>query len=89
MDGSPEELITAHIGRHVIELEGPDQALRDYVKDNRVEHDDLGRRLILYVKEGEELSDIIRERFCTDTCIFRNSSLEDVFLRLTGRELRE
>jgi lipooligosaccharide transport system ATP-binding protein len=89
VEGSPEELIAAHAGRQVIELEGPDQALRDYVTDHRIEHDDLGRRLILYVKEGEELSDTIRERFCTDTCIFRNSSLEDVFLRLTGRELRE
>ncbi len=89
VEGPPAELIPRHAGRHVIELEGPDQALRDYVKEHRIEHDDLGRRMILYVREGEELDDTIRERFCSDTCIFRNSSLEDVFLRLTGRELRE
>lgn len=89
VEGTPSELIARHAGRQVIELEGPDQALRDYVKERRVEHDDLGRRMILYVREGEELNDTIRERFCSDKCVFRNSSLEDVFLRLTGRELRE
>ena len=89
VEGTPTELIARHAGRQVIELEGPEQALRDYVKEHRVEHDDLGRRMILYVREGEELNDTIRERFCSDKCVFRNSSLEDVFLRLTGRELRE
>ena len=89
VEGRPTELISRHAGRQVIELEGPDQGLRDYVKDQRIEHDDLGHRMILYVREGEDLNDTIRERYCSDTCIFRNSSLEDVFLRLTGRELRE
>jgi lipooligosaccharide transport system ATP-binding protein len=59
------------------------------VKENRIEHDDLGGRLILYVPEEVELHNTIRDRFCTEKCIFRNSTLEDVFLRMTGRELRE
>jgi lipooligosaccharide transport system ATP-binding protein len=89
VDGSPAELIARHAGSSVVEIEAPDQTLRDYVKDNRIEHDDLGHRLILYVPEGAELHNTIRDRFCSEKCISRNSTLEDVFLRMTGRELRE
>ena len=89
VDGSPAELIARHTGSSAVEIEGPDQALRDYVAVNRIEHDDLGHRLILYVPEEVELHNTIRDRFCTEKCIFRNSTLEDVFLRMTGRELRE
>jgi lipooligosaccharide transport system ATP-binding protein len=89
VDGSPEALIAAHAGRHVIELGGPDQALRDYLKAQQVPHDDLGQRVILYSPQGQDLSAAIRDDFCHEKCTFRNGTLEDVFLRLTGRELRE
>ena len=89
VDGSPEVLIDRYAGKNIIEFQGPDQALIEYVKEHNIEHDDLGRRLILYEPEGEGLNHTIRERFCNEKCIYRNSTLEDVFLRLTGRELRE
>jgi lipooligosaccharide transport system ATP-binding protein len=59
------------------------------VKTHHIEHDDLGRRMVLYSPEGSDLNNIVRDRFCADKCIYRSSTLEDVFLRLTGRELRE
>ncbi|HWR91215.1 MAG TPA: ATP-binding cassette domain-containing protein [Desulfobacterales bacterium] len=89
VDGSPEALIATHAGRHVIEIGGPDQALRDYLKAQQVAHDDLGPRVILYSPEGQDLSAAIRDDFCHEKCTFRNGTLEDVFLRLTGRELRD
>ena len=89
VDGSPEALIERHAGSNIIEIEGPDQTLIEYVKENDIGHDDLGRRLILYETETKDLNHTIRERFCNEKCIYRNSTLEDVFLRLTGRELRE
>ena len=89
VEGSPAELILKHAGRSVIEVGGPDQALRDYLKTHQVPHDDLGQRIILYTPDGHELSSAVRENFCHEQCTFRNGTLEDVFLRLTGRELRE
>jgi lipooligosaccharide transport system ATP-binding protein len=89
VDGSPAELIDRHAGRHVIEIGGPDQALRDYLTANQVPHDDLGPRIILYTPDGQDLSAAVRDSFCHEKCTFRNGTLEDVFLRLTGRELRE
>jgi lipooligosaccharide transport system ATP-binding protein len=89
VEGSPADLILKHVGRNVIEIGGPDQALRDYLKAHQAPHDDLGRRIILYTPEGNELSAAVRDNFCHQQCTFRNGTLEDVFLRLTGRDLRE
>ena len=52
-------------------------------------HDDLERRIIIYGQEGEQLFEKIGRHFCREDCIMRMATLEDVFLRLTGRELRE
>ena len=89
VEGSPADLILKHAGRSVIEIGGPDQALRDYLKAHEVPHDDLGRRIILYTPDGNEISHAVRDNFCHQQCTFRTGTLEDVFLRLTGRELRE
>jgi lipooligosaccharide transport system ATP-binding protein len=89
VDGTPGELIARHAGGSVIEIEGPEPALKDYIAQNDVACEDLGRKLIIYTSEDSELNTIIRERFCAARCTFRSSTLEDVFLRLTGRELRE
>lgn len=89
VDGSPTELIAQHAGQNVIEIAGPEESLRSYVKKNDIKHDDLERRLILYIPHESELDRIIQKQFCHEQCTYRNGTLEDVFLRLTGRELRE
>ena len=75
VEGSPAELILKHAGRNVIEIGGPDQALRDYLKANQVAYDDLGQRLILFSPGGKELSEAVRDNFCHEQCTFRNGSL--------------
>ncbi len=89
VEGAPEALVARYAGAEVLDIGGPDEALRQYVQENRLEHDDLGDRLILYVPEGSPILDTVRTRFCVRQCTWRRSTLEDVFLRLTGRELRE
>lgn len=89
VDGSPADLIAKHAGGQLIEVEGAEPALLDYVRANQVEHDDLGDRMIVYTPEGSTPYDAIRDNFCSAKCVYRSSTLEDVFLRLTGRELRE
>lgn len=89
VEGSPQALIDRHAGKNIIEIDGPDATLKQFVRENGIEHDDLDKRLILYVKEGEDINSTVRDRYCSDRCTYRNSTLEDVFLRLTGRELRE
>jgi lipooligosaccharide transport system ATP-binding protein len=88
-EGRPRELITRHAAESVIEIEGPGEELKGYIREHQVEHDDLGERIIIYAEPRGELERQIRERFCVASCRFRAGNLEDVFLRLTGRGLRE
>lgn len=88
-EGRPRHLIAEHAAESVIEVDGPDDELRHYIRERAIRHDDLGERMIIYTEANGELEQDIRKRFCVEACLFRAGNLEDVFLRLTGRELRE
>ena len=88
-EGRPYDLITEHAAESVIEIEGPSEDLRAFLNRHRVKHDDLQERIIIYAEANGKLETEVRTRFCMESCLFRAGNLEDVFLRLTGRELRE
>lgn len=87
--GNPAQLIRDHAGRYVLEAVDPSDELRAYVRDCGYRHDSLDRRLIVYSPERDLLFEEIGGRFCNENCVQRMATLEDVFLRLTGRDLRE
>jgi lipooligosaccharide transport system ATP-binding protein len=89
VEGRPAELVRQHAGAQVIEIEEADQGLREFVRANGLAFDDLGTKVIVYMPGASDLHQVIREQYCGRRCTFRTSTLEDVFLRLTGRELRE
>jgi lipooligosaccharide transport system ATP-binding protein len=89
VEGKPLELVRQYAGRDVIEIAEPDQQLRSLVLSRNVQHEDLGHRLIIYVDDGNALFREISKDYCKEGCIMRMASLEDVFLKLTGRDLRE
>jgi lipooligosaccharide transport system ATP-binding protein len=89
VEGSPQALKRRHSGERVVEVTGPGPELVDYLRDLGVPFDDLESRLLIYLTAQADLEDRIRTDFCMDRCTFRSGTLEDVFLRLTGRELRE
>jgi lipooligosaccharide transport system ATP-binding protein len=89
VEGKPGELIKRYVGREVMEVTEPSEELLRWVQSEKLEHENLGHRLIIYCKEGEELFRTISHRFCTGGCDLRLATLEDVFLKLTGRDLRE
>jgi len=89
VQGTPLELIREHVGHDVIEVAGPNDEMRTYVQSQGLEHEDLGHRLIVYGQEGDVLFRTLSSQYCREGCILRMATLEDVFLKLTGRELRE
>ncbi len=89
VEGGPQELIRDHAGKDIIEVGEPGEELRSYVRDHNIRHEDLGHRLILYCEERDRLYREISERYCRHGCTLRTATLEDVFLKLTGRDLRE
>src|SRR6476661_8088827 len=90
-EGSPLELIRAHSTREVAELRfgvGDHEALAEKIADlgDRVEV--LPDRLLVYGHDGEEIIAKVHERGLEPAVtLVRRSTLEDVFLRLTGRTL--
>jgi lipooligosaccharide transport system ATP-binding protein len=90
-EGSPRELIERYSTREVTELRfAPEIAeTLDGQLDGiaqRVEH--LPDRILLYADDGEAAAVAVHQRgLKPDTVLVRRSSLEDVFLRLTGRSL--
>ena len=88
VEGRPLELIREHAGRDIIEVAEPDAKLRSFVKERNLRHDDLGHRLLIYCGERDQLYREVSD-YCRDGCTLRTATLEDVFLKLTGRDLRE
>ena len=87
--GSPQSLISEYTGENIIEVAEPEDDLRTFSREKKVRQEDLGHRLIIYAENGHELYREICGRFTHKSCILRSATLEDVFLKLTGRELRE
>jgi lipooligosaccharide transport system ATP-binding protein len=92
-EGSPRELIDRYTTREVLEIRLSDQARADLTSSldglaERVEW--LPDRVLLYTATGEASLGAIHDRgIVTDSALVRRSSLEDVFLTLTGRSLIE
>jgi lipooligosaccharide transport system ATP-binding protein len=87
--GSPQALISKYTGHHIIEVTEPGPDLIKYIQGKDVWQENLGHRLIIYAAEEHDLYRDLCSRFDNKDCLLRSASLEDVFLILTGRELRE
>ena len=93
-DGRPPDLVRSHVGREVLELrldEGCDAERLVGSLDGRIQGHDLSdRTLMLYADDAEAvLAGLDHDTFPTESALVRRATLEDVFLRLTGRSLRE
>ena len=92
-EGSPRQLIDQHSTKEVLELRFND-TVRDRLNGaldglaDRIE--ELPDRLLLYTADGEHTLEQVNQReIPIESALVRRSSLEDVFLRLTGRTLIE
>ncbi|WP_035303793.1 ABC transporter ATP-binding protein [Actinokineospora inagensis] len=90
-EGSPAELITRYATREVLELRfppGDQHAAVDKVRDLAERVEVLPDRLLLYTEDGDAATTRAHDRGVRPiSTLVRRSSLEDVFLRLTGRTL--
>ena len=87
--GSPEELVRSNVTRDVVEIVGADEDLVRHLGGNGIGLEVLPDRLYAYTDKGEEVHRLVTENYRVEQCLLRRGSLEDVFLKLTGRELRE
>jgi lipooligosaccharide transport system ATP-binding protein len=89
-EGSPVELIQRLSSREVVELRFAQDVpkVEEHVFNGQVSRIEvLPDRLLLYTDDGDALVPIVHERLRPQSVLVRRSSLEDVFLQLTGRTL--
>ena len=90
-EGSPAQLIKDYSTKEVLEVRFGSERNAGMANDlgqlcDRIE--ELPDRILMYTEDGEELLErVYMKGFHPKTSLVRRSSLEDVFLRLTGRTL--
>ena len=87
--GAPAGLVRRHVEPEVLELHGPETALRALLGDGqgcRIET--VGDALQCYTRDARPLMERL-EAMPDLSFLHRPANLEDVFLKLTGRELRD
>ena len=92
-EGSPADLIKRYSSKEVLEVRfgsENNEAVADQLRDKCERLEVLPDRILLYAEDAEHvLEEIMRSNMHPKTSLVRRSSLEDVFLRLTGRTLIE
>ncbi len=92
-EGSPPNLIERYSPREVVELRFPvgvQETVLDRLDGAAKRTEVLPDRLLLYTDDADQTTAELHARGLEpETILARRSSLEDVFLRLTGRSLVE
>ena len=93
-EGSPQELIRRFSSREVVELRFGTETTTPTVEAGAfnglvARAEQLPDRVLLYTDDGDALVPLAHEQLKPLSVLVRRSTLEDVFLRLTGRTLVE
>ena len=90
-EGSPAQLIKDFSTKEVLEVRFGSERnsqMADELRQLCDRIEELPDRILMYTEDGEELLErVYKKDFHPKTSLVRRSSLEDVFLRLTGRTL--
>jgi lipooligosaccharide transport system ATP-binding protein len=88
-EGSPRELIARYVQREVVELRFAGSAAPDGRLDGLGSHVEvLADRILIGTDDGDATAHAVHERgVAPESVLVRRSTLEDVFLTLTGRTL--
>ncbi len=93
-EGSPAELIGRHVTREVVELrldhDDLDAPVLDAIRRSGTRTENLADRVLVYTDDGDPLvAGLLDDGLRPLSVLVRRSTLEDVFLMLTGRTLVE
>lgn len=88
VEGTPKDLIKMYVGEHIVEAENTVE-IKTCLEKNKVKYEIANESVEIYNENVSDITNIILNE-CVDSGVTaRPATLEDVFLRLTGRKLRE
>jgi lipooligosaccharide transport system ATP-binding protein len=88
LEGSPQELVEREVGLMVVEAWNYDDAFLDFLHGLGGRVEEVGGRLYFYPQE-DHIERLLEQKFPHQERLIRRATLEDVFLKLTGRALRD
>lgn len=89
--GTPLSLISEYIGREVVEFDAKSEDMNYYIqrlKTQNFEYQVYHQTVHIFIKEGQSSKEVI-QLFSSDRIMIRKPTLNDVFLRLSGSQLRD
>ncbi len=89
LEGTPLALVEREVGRTVVEAWNFGRDFVEFVRGLPGRLEEVGDRLYFYPREGDHIERVLEERFPQQERLIRRATLEDVFLKLTGRALRD
>ena len=88
--GVPQKLIKAHVGEDVLEVAYDEAVLKSLKEELPNAHVEVyGDQIRVFINQPHGVFERIVKKFPDVDMTIRNANLEDVFLKLTGRKLRE
>jgi len=90
VEGTPEELVRQHAGHEIVEVESSDEIV-SCLRDLQIPFEKTGDMIQIAASpdSARGIARTILDRCKPQRMITRPATLEDVFLKLTGRNLRE
>ncbi|MCQ5375923.1 MAG: ATP-binding cassette domain-containing protein [Methanomassiliicoccales archaeon] len=89
VEGHPRDLIERHSSKSVLEIIDPSPGVESYLRDSGLIIEKGSDRIYVYADNPQQLLHELNEKFFLQHATIRASTLEDVFLKLTGRGLRD
>jgi lipooligosaccharide transport system ATP-binding protein len=88
VEGTPVDLVKEYVGNEVVEIEKTDEVLSCLSKNN-IPFEAIGDSVQVATDSSREIAKILFDQCSPHKVMTRPATLEDVFLKLTGRKLKE
>jgi lipooligosaccharide transport system ATP-binding protein len=88
-EGAPAALIEQEVGVSVVEAWNYPPEFAAFLRELPGRLEEVGERIYFYPRDGEGIERALEQRFPGQERLIRRATLEDVFLKLTGRALRD
>jgi lipooligosaccharide transport system ATP-binding protein len=88
VEGTPADLVREHAGREIVEVEKSEE-VESCLRDLQIPYEIAGDMIQVSTESSRDVARILLDRCRPEKVTTRPATLEDVFLKLTGRKLRE
>jgi len=89
VEGRPQELIESQVGRFVVEIINPESGMEEVLRGIGLSPEKASDRIFVYTNDRRSARERLLKELPHANVVARDATLEDVFLRLTGRGLKE